>query len=197
LPRTEYTEKDKLWAGWKGMTWHFRDTIPHLKENSPPYEEQHLMWIHPWIGRRFYKLFQEYQNKYYWTNPHTETESFFHTLHPWLLINITSQDYGEPFRRPQIYKSWERALKNIKMKGCGLGPHSLRHMYGGLCVQLDDENLTKAQGMLHHASIESTKIYCKPDEETVRNIIYEKTMQQAPLKKKALDFNLPKTWSVL
>lgn len=201
LPRTEYTETDKnLWAGFKGMTFHFRNPLNFLQENAPPYEQHHLIWIHPWIGIHFYRIFLEYQRHYYWTNRHTKKPCYCHQLHPWLLIRTTPDDcYGHPIGRKAIYKAWKKALKRIGMEKCELGPHSLRHMVGNLCAQQSDSenNLTFAQGILRHSSIESTQIYFKSNESTARDTIYHKTLGKKDQPPRKINYNLPPHWGKL
>jgi integrase len=201
LPRTKYPESEgSLWAGWKGMVFHFRDTEKTIfTDNAPlshPYDVNHLIWIHPTIGRYFYRVFEDYLATHYMTNHLTGRPADPFKHHPWLLCNI-AEPYGHPFRLSSAYRAWSRALSNIGMTDCGLAPHSLRHMFGGLCAAYDDIDLATAQGLLRHSSIESTKVYFHATESDARDIIYRHTDPRYALQQKSIDFNFPSHWEEL
>ena len=203
LPRTLYTNSNSgLWAGWKGSTIHFRDTDRILfPGNDPqqhrPYEIYVLPWMHPTIGRYFYKLYQEYQQTCYWYNRTTGAPEYCNKLHPWLFINISGPFYGHPLQRKNAYKAFTKALANINMGDHNLGPHSLRHLYAFVHANNSALDKTDTQGLLRHASIDSTEVYYHKTHSQVREEIYSQINPNHTKTGKKLDFNLPQYWNAL
>ena len=87
------------------------------------------------------------------------------------LGNLEKNTYGLPMTIGAVRGAWERALKRIGMGNCGLGPHSLRHMYGQYCASVLKLPLEVTSMVMHHSSPLSTKVYYHLKSEEVRHAI--------------------------
>lgn len=192
-PRTQ-GKRGANHAGWKGVT--FSET-PEAEINVDgrlvyPHE---IWWCNPAMGIRFIRACEEYISKYFYNKPTNWP------YHPWLFINTSKEEFGLPWTLKSLDRAWSRALKRIGMEGCGLGPHSLRHMYGSYCASVLQLPLETTRTLMHHANITSTQAYYHIRSETVQRSIAE-AIKSSPNKcilnyliMPGSEVQLPKNWN--
>lgn len=192
-PRTQYGRRNsKLHAGFKGMT--FSENLGSRKiitpENSSRQLDNHyIWWLDPRFGEVFKSIYSEYEQNYLWKKPHSsKTNSKGWPWHPWLFICTNPTHYGMPLTMPALKQSWKRALRRIGMENSGLGLHSLRHMYGFYCANILKLDLEIVQMLMHHANINSTRVYFGIEESTLRELIKNAAM---------LDNRISENWITL
>ena len=156
---------DRDWAGWKGMTFHDQ---PKLEKTASGrlISPNEVFWFDPKVGVRFQQAHAVYMAKYF-----NEMPSGW-PYHPWLFINVCGGvDHGLPWRLKSLDNAWESALKRIGMEGCGLTPHSLRHMFGSYCASVLGLPIETVMILMHHANSESTQKYYNIRSGTVKAAI--------------------------
>jgi hypothetical protein len=99
---------------------------------------------------------------------------------------------------PMTYKSlrnvWTRLLDRlasdygVDLREKGLGWHSLRHFYGWYCASVLKHSLERTSTFLHHASLESTKVYYKLSKLTARNELTKKFLANLGYKEEDINF---------
>ena len=195
-PRTQYGKRNSgLHAGYKGTTFGDSDSERQLfgYADGRQYDIHHIWWIDPRIGNYFWEVFQEYQSYYLWQNRATgRANSKGWPWHPWLFISTNKLNYGMPLTVPSLKKAWERALKRIGLAGCGLGYHSLRHLYGYYCANVLRLPLETTQILMHHSNVTSTQVYYALENRVVREVITQAAVEQAGLDKDLHDLALTK-----
>ena len=157
-----------------------------------PYDVYHAWWLDPQIGQYFYQCFQEYMDRYYYTNPFTGKPNPTNwPYHPWLFINIEQNSYGYPLSYTAVTNIWAR-LKARVFKSFPIGPekdrvmmivedlawHSLRHFYGYYCANVLGLPVSIVQVLMHHANINSTHIYYGLAKSTVKGAIIRAILKQ-------------------
>lgn len=175
-PRSRYGKRNTgLHAGFKGMTFGDTDSIAkllssdNLQKNPNPH---YIWWLDVKIGQYFSRVFEEYIQHFFWRNNHTGIPNPSNwPWHPWLLICTSTKNYGMPLTIPSLKGAWKRALKRIGMEGSGLGPHSLRHMYGYYCANVLKLPLEVVQVLMHHANPSSTQCYYSLEKSVIREMI--------------------------
>lgn len=190
-PRTKYGKRNSgLHAGFKGMTFGTTDSERQLfgYADGRPYNLDHVWWIDPRIGNYFWEVFQEYQAHYLWQNNKTgKSNPKNWPWHPWLFVSTSKLNYGMPLTVPGLKKAWQRALKRIGMDGCGLGYHSLRHLYGYYCANILRLPLETTQILMHHGNVTSTQIYYTLENRVVRESITQAAIEQADFDNDMMD----------
>ncbi len=185
-PRTLYGKRNsKLHSGFKGMTFHENNIQEKLFSTyNRPYDEHHIWWLDPIWGKIFWKSYKEYWQNYIEQNYYTKQPNpTGWPWHPWLFICTNKNNYGMPLTMPALRKAWELALKRIGLQNSHLSPHSLRHMYGYFAANILKLDLTTIQTMMHHANINSTRIYSKLTSSTVNGYINQAAMQENRISK--------------
>lgn len=181
LPRINLGIKDPLYVGFKGMSF----------SGSKP-DENFLFWSHEAAGQYFWKLFEEYREQYFFG------KSQGWPYHPYLLITLN--DDGSPLTMKGLRKIWDRAMKRVQLTGYGL--HSLRHFYGHYCANVLDLPIERVSSQMHHASIESTKVYFKISPLKIRNEIiiahYKEANKDVPKNLYQVEYkvDIPEHWSI-
>lgn len=167
VPRTQYNCQGRLHAGFKGMTFHTDDDI------RPDQWGHEGIWIDPAVGIYFLATYKEYVAEHFQGRPQRWP------YHPWLYIQLDRRDYGSPMTIPAVRKAWDRALKRMGLAGCGLGPHSLRHLAGYYCANQLHLPIEKTKLLLRHASVTSTEQYYHLSKGEVRAAILKAATQSA------------------
>lgn len=165
VPRTQYNCQGGLQAGFKGMTFHADDGI------RPSQWGHEGIWIDPAVGAYFLTTYKQYVVEHFQGRPQRWP------YHPWLYIQLDRRTYGSPMTIPAVRKAWERALKRLGLVGCGLGPHSLRHLAGYYCANQLRLSIEKTKLLLRHASPVSTEKYYHLSKEEVRAAILKAAPQ--------------------
>jgi len=160
-PRTQYGCQGRMRAGFKGMTFHTDDGI------RPGQWGHEGIWVEPAVGIYFLATYKEYVAEHFAGRPQRWP------YHPWLYIQLDHQGFGLPMTIPTVRKAWERALKRLGLAGCGLGPHSLRHLAGYYCANQLNLSLEKTKVLLRHASAVSTEKYFHLSKDEVRAAILQ------------------------
>jgi hypothetical protein len=189
MPRTKYGKRRHgLHSGWKGMTFHDSEgTEAFLKMYGRPYDINHLFWIDPQVGAYFFTCYEEYMNEYIYKNIFTgkQTPKGF-PWHPWLFINISKDGYGYPLSYQALVNIWGRLLDKMELSDLALGLHSLRHMFGYYCANVLKLSLEHTQVLMHHSSIESTRIYYKLSSSTMRGMLMDGALQMQGIDPKCI-----------
>jgi len=159
-------------AGFKGMTFS-DDGDNFVMEDGRVVCWHEMFWCDPRFGIRFQKSYEEY------THEHFHGKPSVWPYHPYLFINIEKQTYGQPMTLAAVRGAWKRALKRIGMSGCGLGPHSLRHMFGEYCASVLKMTLEETRVVMHHASTASTEVYFHMRSKDVRDAINKAVAENA------------------
>ena len=162
-PRTK-CKRGGYHAGFKGMTFSTDGENTVRADGRIEYWHE-MFWCDPRFGIRFQKAYEEYVQE----NFHGKSTNW--PYHPYLFINLERKTYGMPMTLGAVSGVWKRALKRIGMGNCGLGAHSLRHMYGAYCASVLKLPLETVSMMLHHSTTESTKIYYHLRSKDVRDAI--------------------------
>ena len=162
-PRPLLRTGSRYWAGWKGMTFH-ANPYQASRPDGSTMTWQAVQWIHTAVGARFYAAFEEYRNRYF--SKHGRGWPY----HPYLFIELTKDRLGLPFTRAGIRKAWTRAMKRLGLEASGLGPYSLRHMYGSYCANVLNLSLENTMMAMHHANSTSTRKYYRLHSDALKNI---------------------------
>jgi hypothetical protein len=159
-------------AGFKGMTFSADGESTLTADGRVAYWHE-LFWCDPRFGIRFQKAYEEYVREHF----HGKSRDWPH--HPHLLINLEKRTYGLPMTLGAIRKAWKLALARIGMADCGLGVHSLRHMYGMYCASVLKLKLEHTRVLMHHASTASTEVYYHLRNADVRQAITKAVAENA------------------
>lgn len=171
-PRCTYGGKDPLYAGFKGMTFGESDGANVFGEDflGRHYDVHYVWWLDPRVGAFAQQVFERYRNEclhHNWNTKKPMPTGWLERRHPWLFINLTAENYGDPMSYGSLASLWENLLERlvsrygVDLRGSGLGMHSLRHLFGWYCASILKLDVNIAQLMMHHASVESTGIYFK------------------------------------
>jgi hypothetical protein len=162
-PRTK-GKKGKDHSGWKGMT--FSETPDaEISSDGRLVHPHEVWWCDPRMGSRFQHAYQEYVEKYFNDKPS------MWPYHPWLFICTDHENFGLPWTLKSLNRAWRRALKRVGLENSGLGPHSLRHMYGAYCASVLKLPIEIVMGLMHHRYITSTQKYYHIRSKTVQRAI--------------------------
>jgi len=187
-PRSTYGAMDGLYVGFKGMTFSESGGANVFGEDSlgRHYDVHYLWWLDPRIGARAQQVYERYRNECLLRNWNTKEPipaGWLERKHPWLFINLTPENYGEPLSYKSLESLWRNLLKRlatshgVDLRGKGLGPHSLRHFYGWYCASVLKLDLTFTKMMMHHAAIESTQVYFRLSAAAARNQLTEQYLK--------------------
>lgn len=140
-------------SGWKGMT--FSDGgVTEVEVGGRISNINEMFWIDQRMGIRFQQAFEEYANNNFYG------KSSKWPYHPWMFITVEKgKNFGMPMQLRALNRAWKRALSRINMDNCGLGPHSLRHMYGYYAASILKLPIETTKVLMHHASVTSTEVY--------------------------------------
>ncbi|SFU25241.1 gamma-mobile-trio recombinase GmtY [Paraburkholderia aspalathi] len=145
VPRTELM--DRRHAGWKGGM-----------HDAAYYKQAH--WFTPEYGEWFLQLWQRYLAQV----------ANFERHHPFAFVNLTRAPFGAMYTLTQYNKAHAAACNRIGLvvtKDLGTTPHGHRHAYGRRLKNADiDEAFIRR--FMHHASLESQKVYTQPNHSEVR-----------------------------
>ena len=169
-PRNTYGDKDVLYVGFKGMTFGESNGANVLGEDflGRHYDVNYIWWLDPRIGARAQHVYERYRNECLLRNWNTNEKmpvGWLERKHPWLFINLTPENYGEPLSYGSLESLWSHLLvrlvtrHGVDLRGKHLGMHSLRHFYGWYCASVLRLDLTFTKMMMHHACVESTEVY--------------------------------------
>lgn len=151
-PRNLLARKHPMRAGWKGMAF-----------DNGQRQETEIIWIDERAGHEFAKAHIEYMSTVRSKVPDT---------HPYYFVNQegASDLYGAPLKRSNINKSFYRTTKRIGLVPGqpGTSPHSSRHFTGWYGANILKIPLEYMQKILRHEQIESTEVYYKLTQETVK-----------------------------
>ena len=152
IPRSAIIDiNDSQHAGFKGMSFGATD----LSLNK---DDTNIYWCSAELGRYAARLYQEYCNAYIYSNPFTQKPNPARwPHHPWAFINISEGNYGMPLSKTALKAIWKRACDRIDLSGYGI--HSLRHLFGFYCANVNKLGIGELSIMLHHSNISSTKVY--------------------------------------
>lgn len=150
-PRTQ-GKRGSDHAGFKGMTFSSDGEHEFMADGRIAYWHE-AFWCDPRFGIRFQHAYDEYISEHF----HGKARNWPH--HPYLFITLEKSRYGLPMSLQGIRRAWGRALARIGMADCGLGPHSLRHMYGAYCASVLKLPLETTRILMHHANTTSTEVY--------------------------------------
>lgn len=168
-PRTKYWRKGSgNQAGFKGMT--FGSTPTPIVIDGRSFDHQHIFWLDPRAGAYFLSCYDEYLADNFFGKPRNWP------YHPFLFINLDNKDFGLPMTLPALRKAWGRALRRLGLSGSGLGPHSLRHMFGHYCANVLKLPVEFTQVLMHHGSVTSTQVYYSMTANTVRRTILQSAL---------------------
>jgi len=160
-PRNQYSNatgvKDKLYAGWKSMTF----------KNSPRgYIYDHMVhWLEEAASIYFWKLYTAYCREYLERNGKRYSPNS--TLHPWLFVSDDNK--GDKATIPLGYPMTIKAIDGVFESAChriGLpnpGKHSARHAYSFYAVNVKDVDPATLSQMLRHGSLSSVEHYYQVD----------------------------------
>ena len=179
-PRCTYGEKDLLYVGFKTMTFGESDGANVFGEDflGRHYDVNFIWWLDPRVGGRAQDVYERYLNECLlrnWNTRELMPMGWLEHKHPWLFINLTPENYGDPLRYGALESLWRNLLERLVMRhgvdlrGKKLGMHSLRHFYGWYCASALKLDLTLTKMMMHHGSIESTQVYFRLSAATARN----------------------------
>jgi len=181
-------------AGFKGMT--FSEGGENIISGDGRIHYWHeVFWCDPRFGSKFQQVYMEYMNEYFFDKPSDWP------FHPYLFINVNKNNFGLPMKLGGIRKAWMSSLKRIGMGNCGLGRHSLRHMYGEYCASILNLPIEMTRTLMHHASVTSTEVYYHLRSKDVRNAINKAILENAGIK--VLDYmilpgsksiDVPESW---
>jgi len=169
-PRCTYGEKDELYVGFKTMTFGESDGANVFGDDflGRHYDVNYIWWLDPRVGARAQDIYERYRNECLlrnWNTRELMPTGWLERKHPWLFINLTPENYGEPLSYGALESLWRNLLERlvtrhgVDLRGKKLGMHSLRHFYGWYCASVLKLDLTFTKMMMHHGSIESTQVY--------------------------------------
>lgn len=169
-PRCTYGNKDTLFVGFKGMTFGESGGANVFGNDflGRHYDVNYLWWLDPRIGARAQHVYETYRNECLlrdWNKKEVMPSGWLDRKHPWLFINLTPENYGEPLSYGALESLWRNLLERlvtrhgVDLRGKKLGMHSLRHFYGWYCASVLKLDLTVTKMMMHHGSVESTQVY--------------------------------------
>lgn len=147
------SEMGRSHSGWKGGA--------HETAYGSKYFEAY--WFEPILGEIFLK---------YW-HLYLQEVAMLERNNPYAFVNMRGGTRGSPYALAQFNKSHAMAVKRIgltPMKSAGTTPHGHRHAYGkrlkqaGIAPEL-------IQRFMHHASIESHRVYTEPTAQEARDAI--------------------------
>ena len=149
--------REKLFAGWKGMTF----------KNSPRgYFYDHMIhWLEPQASIYFWKLYITYCREYFDSNGKRHNPNS--SLHPWLFVsddnkgNNSTIPPGYPMTLKAIDGVFESACKRIGLPNPG--KHSARHGYSFYAIKVKSVQPTMLSQMLRHGSLSSVEYYYQID----------------------------------
>ena len=187
-PRCTYGEKDELYVGFKGMTFGESSGANMFGEDflGRHYDVCYLWWLDPRIGARAQVVYERYRNECLlrnWNTKETMPAGWLEWKHPWLFINLTPQNYGDPLSYGALESLWQNLLDRlairhaVDLRGKRLGLHSLRHFYGWYCASVLRLDLTFTKLVMHHASAESTSVYFKLSAAAARKLLMEQYLK--------------------
>jgi hypothetical protein len=140
-PRCTYGGKDVLYAGFKGMT--FSDSngadLFGIDPLGRHYDVHYLWWLDPRVGARAQHVFERYRNECLlrnWNTKKTMPAGWLERKHPWLFINLTPENYGEPLSYGSLESLWRNLLERlaqrhgVDLRGKRLGEQPLHHAQG-------------------------------------------------------------------
>jgi len=164
-PRNKLGINNPNHAGWKGMMYAKKDDY-----------EAEFYWLLPEMSRYFAKLHRIYLHQY---------RAGIADNHPYYFINLQGDSFGTPLKLSNFNKSFYRAAERIGLssKDAGVAPHGARHFYGYFLASYLKIPIDRAQRMLRHASINSTRVYYSLDEKIIRDELrkaYEKIAEEIP-----------------
>lgn len=131
--------------------------------DSETRKESEVLWLVPEMGRYFAKLHSKYMHE---TRRHVRDE------HPYYFVNEKDgSHFGKPATISNMRKAFNRAAQRIglQLSDEGVNRHGGRHFYGYFCASRLRLSLEVTQTMMHHESIESTKIYYALDKAVARD----------------------------
>lgn len=184
-PRNTYGEKDMLYVGFKGMTFGDSDGANVFGEDflGRHYDVHYMWWLDPRIGARAQHAHERYRNEcllHNWNTKERMPAGWLERKHPWLFINLTPENYGDPLSYGSLEALWRNLLERlftrygVDLRRKRIGMHSLRHFFGWYCASVLKLNVTFTKMMMHHGSAESTEVYFKLSAATARKLL---TMQ--------------------
>jgi hypothetical protein len=135
-------------AGWKGG----------MHEDSRKLYKQ-AYWFGPEWGRLFWRIWLLYMSQI----------AALERNHPFAFVN-TGRNSGEMYSISKYEMAHAAAVRRIGLeasKSNGLTPHGHRHAYAQRLMRCEVPSLFR-QRMLHHASIDSQKIYTEPSMDDIR-----------------------------
>jgi integrase len=159
-------------AGFKGMTFS-TDGEQAISADGRIVYWHELFWCDPRFGSRFQKAYEEYVAEHFHGKPRDWP------YHPYLFINLEKNEYGLPMTLGALRGAWKRAVDRIGMGNCGLGPHSLRHMYGSYSASILKLPLEVTRTLMRHASTTSTEAYYHLRSDDVRKAIATAVIEHA------------------
>jgi len=128
--------------------------------------ELEIHWSDPEYGRLFFALWKRYLASIEHINP----------SHPWaFIVERNGETYGQPYAIGDFRSNFIDALQRIGLRqdpSKGHNPHGLRH---GYAVRLKKRGLKPMyiQRCLHHASLESQKVYTEQEYIEMNNALTE------------------------
>jgi hypothetical protein len=151
-------------VGFKGMTFG-DDPQGAITADGRELRFHEAFWIDPRMGYRFWLAYEQYVESVFYGRPKGWP------YHPWLFVNLDKDNYGMPMTLAAVRKVWNRALHRLGIQDCGLGEHSLRHLYGYYSASVLHLPIEITQLLMHHASVQSTQRYYHIHSDEVRKII--------------------------
>lgn len=188
-PRTKYGTKSGMGVGFKGMTFHFQEDL------------ECRSWGHTgvWIDYRLGVYFMKCREAYIRAHFHGKPKGW--PYHPFLYINLDSNDYGMPMTLPALRKAWVRAVKRVGLP-VQFGEHSLRHLGGYYSANVLNNSLENTQKLLRHAGPTSTEVYYKLSISTVRRELLQAAakytdfdLKRLVILPKSTKLDLPSHWT--
>tara|TARA_Y100000310_G_scaffold100423_2_gene98305 strand:- start:15471 stop:17117 length:1647 start_codon:yes stop_codon:yes gene_type:complete len=189
VPRSSILDiNDSQHAGYKGMSFGATD----IKNNKT---DMGIYWCSVDIGRYAATVFKEYCDTYIYNNPFTNNANpSLWPHHPWLFINISKEHYGLPLSVTSLKGIWKRACARIGLSGYGI--HSLRHLFGFYCANVNKLDIGDLSIMLHHSNPSSTSVYYHLSDPQLRIKLAESQgINLAVLGIKAdFQYQIPQSW---
>ncbi len=150
LPRNRLPKSDPLHLGWKGML---------IEDGERRWSE--VLWLAPAFERLFWHLHANYMR---------EIRSWVGDRHPYYFVSLRGDSYGEPLKLGNIRILFRQACARLGIyKQSNL--HSLRHFYGMFAANVLNVPVEVIQEMMHHMSIESSRVYARLRSDVVRSYL--------------------------
>lgn len=181
-PRCTYGDRDPIYVGFKGMTFGESGEANMFGEDflGRNYDVHYVWWLDPRVGAFAQHVYERYRNEclhHNWITKKPMPRGWLERRHPWLFINLTSENYGDPLSYGSLESLWQRLLdrlasrKGVDLRDSGLGMHSLRHFFGWYCASVLTLDVTLTQLLMHHGSVESTHVYFKISSAVARGLL--------------------------